>query len=156
MASAQITFTLSWHPTFLPWRYISSEHPDSLYFSSYCTGGMEAARKAKNTGRRSVLSTLPAFPEVFRYFGIIFPGPHGPHFTCSGYRLDSDSKTWALTNICSAPDWRRWRSLCVYILKEVQGERQRSAAGRQRVFMRACFDQGKFNEACACFWDSAA
>lgn len=118
---------------------------------------MEAAKKRKKNGqRRSVSSTLPKFPEVFRDFGITFPGPHGPHFTPSGYRLDSDSMTWALTNICSAPDWGRRRSLCVDVLEEVQGERRRSAAGRQRVFMRACFDQGKLDEACACFWDSAA
>lgn len=124
---------------------------------SYCTGGMKAAKKGKKkVQRRSVSSTLPIFPEVFRYFGITFPGPRGLHITSSGYRLDSDSMTWALTNICSAPDWGRRQSLCVDVLEEVQGERRRSAAGRQRVFMRACFDQGKLNEACACFWDSAA
>lgn len=156
-----------WHPlnsdfhTLLTPNFPSSalHHHRTLRFSSLLIllHRRDEGSKKESSKKWAVKIRLVYTAHISRGLPVLWnhvSGPHGPHVTSSGHRLDSDSMTWALTNICWVPDWGRRRSLCVYVLEEVQGERRHS--GRQRVFMRACFDQGKFNEACACFWDSAA
>lgn len=62
----------------------------------------EGSKKKVKKKKRAVKIRLVCTARISRGLPVIwnnFSGPHGPRFSSSGYRLDSDSRTWALTSM---------------------------------------------------------